>query len=241
MGCSCIVVDDESVAIQVLKKHIEQIPQLNLIGVCKNSIEALDFLSDQNVELIFLDIQMPKINGIDFLKTLTDPPKIIFTSAYRHFAVEAFELNAIDFLLKPINFERFLKAVNKVLTVHDTVDDYPSFRFGYFRVDRKMIKVHFDDILYIESFRDYITIHLEEGKELRMKLSLNHVEEMLPASDFLRIHRSFLVSIHKISAFTKTDVEIGKKELPIGKSYTASFRKLTPNVLNLPSGVAERL
>ena len=242
MEYRCIIVDDEPPAISVLTKYIEETPQLKLGGTCKNAFEALNLLTRERVDLLFLDIHMPKLFGTELLRSLPHPPKTIFTSAHKDFAIEAFELDAVDYLLKPISFERFLKAVNKVLQVNNPIAEAPSstVSFVYFRAERKMIKVFLSEILYIESYRDYVIIHLEEGRELRVKLSLNHVERMLPGNQFLRIHRSFMVSINKISAFTKTDIEIGRTEIPIGKSYTRAFLKLTPNINNLPDGVAER-
>lgn len=242
MACRCIIVDDEPPAIKVLKKFIESVPQLEVSGTCKNAFEALNLLSKERVDLIFLDIHMPKLIGTELLKTLFHPPKVIFTTAHKDFAIEAFELDAVDYLLKPISFERFLKAVNKVLQVNYSLPEPPvtTISFVYFRADRKMIKVFLKDIQYIESFKDYVVIHMEDAPELRVKITLNHVEEMLPGNQFLRIHRSYIVSVDKITAFTKTDVEIGRIELPIGKSFTNAFLKLTPNNSSLPDGVAER-
>ncbi len=242
MACKCIIVDDEPPAIKILKKYIGNVPQLEITGSCENALEALDLLSQEKVDLIFLDIHMPRIIGTQFLRTLPLPPKVIFTTAHKDFALEAFELDAVDYLLKPISFERFLKAVNKVLQINYFLAETttPTSSFVYFRADRKMVKVFLNEIQYIESYRDYVIIHMKKARELRVKLTLNHVERLLPFNQFLRIHRSFLVSIDKITAFTKTDVEIGRTELPIGKSFTSHFRKIMPNNSNLPGGVAER-
>jgi DNA-binding LytR/AlgR family response regulator len=242
MACRCIIVDDEPPAIKVLQKYIETVPQLEISGTCKNGFEVVNLLSEKRIDLIFLDIHMPKLIGTELVRSLSHPPKVIFTTAHKDFALEAFELDAVDYLLKPISFERFLKAVNKVLqTKHPVADPpAPTTSFVYFRADRKMIKVILDEILYIESYRDYVLIHLDQARELKIKLTLNHVEEMLPANQFLRIHRSFIVPVRKITAFTKTDVEIGRTELPIGKCFTHAFLKLMPNSDNLPDGVAER-
>lgn len=242
MSCKCIIVDDEPPAIKVLENYIASIAQLELISTCKNAFEALDEMRIHRPDLIFLDINMPKLTGTELLKTLSYTPKVIFTTAHKDFAIEAFELDAVDYLLKPISFERFLKAVNKVLQINYPLPESPNFglNFVYFRSDRKMVKVFIDEVLYIESFRDYVIIHMDGNRELRVKLSLNQVDEMLPENKFLRIHRSYIVSIDKITAFTKTDVEIGKIELPIGKSYSYSFLKLVPQNSNLPNGVPER-
>ena len=242
MACRCLIVDDEPPAVNILKKYIQTVPQLEIAGACKNGFEALDLLNSTKVDLLFMDIHMPKLFGTELLRSLSHPPKVIFTTAHKEFAIEAFELDAVDYLLKPISFERFLKAVNKVFKTDFPIAEFHTAppAFTYFRADRKMIKVFLRDILYLESLRDYVVVHLEEQKDLKVKLTLNHVERMLPANQFIRIHRSFIVSIEKISAFTKTDVEIGQKELPIGKSFTQAFSKLTPNSENFPGGVAER-
>lgn len=244
MAYRCIIVDDEPPAIKVLKTYIESLPQLELSATCQNGFEVLNLLKEKRVDLVFLDIHMPKLLGTELLRTLTHPPKVIFTTAHKEFAIEAFELDAVDYLLKPISFERFLKAVNKALQVNQvaptTETPASAVSFVYFRAERKMIKILLEEILYIESYRDYVIIHLKEGKNFKIKLTLNHVERMLPGNQFLRIHRSFIVSIDKITAFTKSDVEIGKTELPIGKSFTGSISKLTANISDLPDGVAER-
>ncbi len=242
MPCRCIIVDNELVAARVLKKYIQVVPQLELEGTCKNALEALKLLSKRKVDLIFLDIQVPEMMGSELLKTLSHSAKIIFTTSNKDFAVEAFELDAIDYLLKPIAFERFLRAVNKFLQKSYSLPELKQSNIGYvyFRSDRKMIKVFLNEVLFIESFKDYVIIHLEFNKELKFKITLNHVEDMLPPSQFLRIHRSYIVSVNKITAFTKTDVEIGKTELPIGTSYTNIFSKLTSNQNDFPDGIIER-
>lgn len=242
MQCRCIIVDDEPPAIKVLASYVEWVPQLTLVGTCKNAFEAISTLQSQQVDLMFLDIHMPKLIGTELLKTLAQPPKVIFTTAHKDFAVEAFELDALDYLLKPISFERFVKAVNKLCRIGEMEPPAParSHGFVYFRADRKMVKVFLDDILYIESFKDYIVIHRSGDQPIRIKQALNSVENMLPRASFMRIHRSYLVAVDKITAFTKTDVEIGKIELPIGKSYVRAFRQWTADHFDLPDGVEER-
>ena len=238
----CLIVDDEPPAVKVLKTYIETVPQLEVCGTCKNAFEVLNYLSERKIDILFLDVHMPKLFGTELLKTIPQPPKVIFTTAHKEFAVEAFELNAVDYLLKPISFERFLKAVNKIIQTNLPVVEVasPPVSFVYFRSERKMIKVFLEDILYVESFRDYVVIHLEERRELKVKIPLNHVESMLPENQFIRIHRSYLVSLSKITAYTKTDVEINRVELPIGKSYIDIFKRVTSNNSNLPDGVEER-
>ncbi len=242
MNCKCIIVDDEPPAIKVLETYIKSLPQLEIVGVCKNAFEAINLLNKEKIDLMFLDIQMPKLMGTQLIKTLQYPPKVIFTTAYKDFAIEAFELDAIDYLLKPISFERFLKAVNKFCNIPlaelDIMVQNPG--FVYFRADRKMVKVFLDDVLYIESFKDYVVIHRINENQLRIKQTLNNVESILPKNQFLRIHRSYIVSFKMITAFTKTDIEIGKIELPIGRSYADVFKKMTLDGSDLPNGVEER-
>ncbi len=230
----CLAVDDEPPALSVLQKHIALVPTLELRGTCNNAVEALSLLQKYPIDLMFLDIKMPKILGTDFVRTLKHPPKIIFTTAYRKFAVEGFELNAVDYVLKPISFERFLQAVSKLMdrTLHVTGHD-PSVHhesdtldaFLYFRADRKMVKVALRDILYVESLKDYIKVTTPE-KVIITKQSISSMEEMLPHGSFLRIHRSFLVAIKRIDSFNNDFVEVGTKELPISRMYKEATRRL---------------
>tara|TARA_R110002049_G_scaffold137865_2_gene297896 strand:+ start:3183 stop:3905 length:723 start_codon:yes stop_codon:yes gene_type:complete len=239
MKYNCIIVDDEPHAIKILESYIRSLDQLKIVGTCSNAFRAINILNNEKVDLIFLDINMPKLLGTQLLKTLQYPPKVIFTTAHKDYAIEAFELDAIDYLLKPISFERFLKAVNKFCHT-TTVEVAPANQgpgFLYFRADRKMVKVFLEDIFYIESYKDYIIIH-KETDVVKVKLSISAVEKMLPQNLFLRIHRSFLVAIHRVTAYTKYDVEIGKIELPIGRSFSSVIQKLTDNtsiIANLDS------
>jgi DNA-binding LytR/AlgR family response regulator len=225
----CLVVDDEPPAVKVIEKYIGLAEGLQLAGSCSNALEAMKFLKTEAVDLVFLDIQMPKLSGTGFLKTLQHPPKVIFTTAYKEFATEAFDLDAVDYLLKPISLERFLKAVNK-LTNRDAPLDKPAAQdtggFLYFRAQRKMIKVFLEDIMYIESLKDYIKIYRKSDKPLLVKQSITTLEAMLPVSSFVRIHRSFIVSVNAITAFTAQDVEIGKVEIPVGRLYGGVLKRL---------------
>ncbi len=230
----CLVIDDELPAREVLEKHIAGVEALELAGSCTNAVEALSFLQSNTVDLLFLDIQMPHILGTNFIRTLKNPPKVIFTTAYRKYAIEGFELDAVDYLLKPISFDRFLKAVNKILELNlqgNTKNSAAEKQaetaqpFLYLRVDRKMIKVLFNDILYIEGLRDYIRI-FTTTKTIITKHLLASLEEMLPSDAFLRIHRSYIVSISKIDSFNSDTIEIGKKELPIGRLFKHDVNKL---------------
>ncbi|MDX1544639.1 MAG: LytTR family DNA-binding domain-containing protein [Christiangramia sp.] len=230
MNYNCIIVDDEPPAIKVLESYIESVPQLNIVKSCPNAFEALNVLNSEKIDLMFLDIQMPKLMGTEMIKTLPYPPKVIFTTAHKDFALEAFDLDAIDYLLKPVSFDRFLKAVNKFCHhIHEETDNFiQAPGFVYFRADRKMVKVLLDDILYIESLKDYIVIHRKDNPDLRIKQTLTSVEKMLPQNLFIRIHRSFIVSIDKVTAYTKNDIEIGRIELPVGRNHSEVFKKLSP-------------
>ena len=230
----CLVIDDELPAREILKNHIQGVEALELTGTCSNAVEAISFLKDNRVDLLFLDIQMPHLLGTNFLRTLKNPPKVIFTTAYRKYAVEGFELDAVDFLLKPINFERFLKAVNKILqsnlqgaTAPDSSDHHTESvpPFLYFRANRQMVKVLFHDILFIEGLNDYIKI-VTTTKTIITKHLLTSLEQMLPQTEFIRIHKSFIVAINKIESFNADGVDIGKKEIPIGRSYKISVNKI---------------
>ncbi|SDB50518.1 two component transcriptional regulator, LytTR family [Flavobacteriaceae bacterium MAR_2010_188] len=239
MQYNCLIVDDEPPAIKILESYVESVPQLNVVKTCHNAFEALNVLNQEKIDLMFLDIHMPKLIGTDLLKTLPFPPKVIFTTAHKDFALEAFDLDAIDYLLKPVSFERFLKAVNKFTSLThieiDSIVQAPG--FVYFRADRKMIKVFLDDILYIESLKDYIVVHRKNNPDLKIKQTLTSVENMLPHNLFLRIHRSFIVSSNKVTAYTKNDVEIGKIELPIGRNHQEVFKKLAPSQSSFPDDV----
>jgi DNA-binding LytR/AlgR family response regulator len=233
---TCLAVDDEPLALSILKKYIGSVENLELVGTCENAVQALQLLQKFKVDLIFLDIQMPQIMGTDFIRTLKKSPKIIFTTAFRKYAIEGFELDAVDYLLKPISFERFLKAVNKVLQtnldapdslyrVNDSVSESAP-AHAYFRVDRKMVKVFLHDILYIEGFSDYVKI-ITSSKTLITKQLISTLEETLPGEIFLRIHRSFIVSVNKINSYNAELIVIGNVELPIGRLFKQNvIRKL---------------
>jgi Response regulator of the LytR/AlgR family len=224
----CLIVDDEPPAQVVLKKYISQVTALELAGACDNAIEAISFLQTQPVDLLFLDIEMPGLLGTNFIRTLINPPKIIFTTAYREYAVEGFELNAVDYLLKPISFDRFIMAVNKVLQLNfqPTTNNYQgneqdkahSHPFLYLRADRKMVKILFDEILFIESLKDYIKI-VTLNKTIVCRQSISSLEHMLPKDAFLRIHRSYIVAINRIDSFNGETIDIAKNELPIGRLF----------------------
>jgi DNA-binding LytR/AlgR family response regulator len=233
---TCLAVDDEPLALSILNKYIGSVENLELVGSCQNAVQALQLLQQYKVDLIFLDIQMPQIMGTDFIRTLKKSPKIIFTTAYRKYAIQGFELDAVDYLLKPISFERFLKAVNKVLQtnldapdsvyhLNDSISETTQ-PYLYFRVDRKMVKVFLHDILYIEGFSDYVKI-ITPSKTLITKQLISALEESLPKDIFIRIHRSFIISINKINSYNADIIHIGNAELPIGRLFKQNvIRKL---------------
>jgi DNA-binding LytR/AlgR family response regulator len=227
----CIIIDDEPLAIEIMESYVSKVEQLKLEGTFRNAISAFTFLQQHPVDLIFLDIQMPKLSGIDFLKTLKNPPKVIFTTAFRDYAIEGFELEVADYLLKPIPFDRFLKAVAKVLhqpaanagTAHQKTENGED--YVYFKVDKKMIKTRMTDILYIESVKDYVKVRTAE-KEIVTQQKISYLEESLPKEQFIRIHRSFIVNRERIDAYSATDVEIGKFHVPIGRNYKNDVMKV---------------
>src|SRR5215217_3210618 len=228
----CLAVDDEPPALEVLKTFIGSVRTLELVATCTDAIEAINFLQSKPVDLIFLDIKMPELLGTDLVRSLKNPPKVIFTTAFRKYAIEGFELDAVDYLLKPISFERFLKAVNKVMDVSfngsfslEQETSVKNDQHIYFRSDRKMIKVLFSDIIYIESLKDYIKVVGVSGSIIT-KQSISSIEETLPTDMFLRIHRSFIIALNKIESYSTELVWLGKTELPISRMYRHEVEKI---------------
>jgi len=233
-----IIVDDEPLALDVLETYIEKMPELSLVAKCENAIEANEAIKNNEVDLMFLDIQMPQITGVEFLKSLNNPPAVIFTTAYPDYAVEGFELNAVDYLLKPISLDRFMKAVNKVTEKisnkatenSGTVEMEGDFFFV--KADKKLIKVDFEDIIYIEGLKDYVIIRQETGRVITLQ-TMKSLEKKLPESTFKRVHRSYIVNINKINAVVGNMLEVTEKgqtkHIPIGKNY----REELLNIINL--------
>ena len=218
----CIIVEDEPLATKVLTDYISQVPFLELQGAFKDAILATDFLRNNTADLIFLDIHLPKLKGMAFLKTLADPPAVIITTAYHQYAVEGFNLNVTDYLLKPFEFERFLVAVTKVRTSQTERwkpgENEEKKDFIFLNVQKKKVKILFSEILYIESQREYIKI-VTTKKEYISKMSTHEIESLLPANLFKRIHRSFIVSVSKIESYTAEMVEMNGIAIPIGRGY----------------------
>jgi DNA-binding LytR/AlgR family response regulator len=230
MKIRCLVVDDEPLAAELVARHITQTPDLELVASCANAFEAFSILQKEEIDVLFLDIQMPRQTGWELLKTLTHMPYVIVTTAYREHALEGYEFDILDFLLKPITYDRFLKAIAKLHLrrqappeepVVAVVDSYEN-TYKYFKVNREMKKVFLKDILYIESLKDYVRI-----KSLITYQRISYLEEKLPDDKFIRVHKSFIVAIDKISSLSSNTVKIKDKEIPIGRNYKGNVVKLT--------------
>ncbi len=233
---NCIIVDDEPIAREILENHLQKVDAVTVVAMCKNAVEAFNAINSNQIDLIFLDINMPEISGLSFAKSINKNIKIIFTTAYREYAVDGFNLQAVDYLLKPISFERLLQAVHKYLGENCTVNTVSTTEiiqeksdFIFVRADRKMVKIDFSEINYIESFSDYLKFHLED-KVVITRETISSIEAKLPTSDFLRIHRSYIVSISKIASFTNEFIEVDKKALPISRSYKVAVLNRLENV-----------
>ena len=211
----CIIVEDEPIAAEVLQDYIAQISFLDLRGTCRDAIYAMELMQKEKIDVIFLDIHLPKLKGFDFIRTLKDPPRIIITSAYQEYALEGYELNVIDYLLKPVEFSRFLAAVNKLR--HHELPQHAN-PYLFFNVSKKQVKVYIDEILYIESVREYIRITTRD-KTILTKMQLGEIEDALPKGSFIRVHRSFIVSKSKIESYSPSEIEIAGTKIPIGRNY----------------------
>jgi DNA-binding LytR/AlgR family response regulator len=224
---NCLLVDFEAHALDKLESYISAVPALKLAGICHDSLEAFSILNEENIDLLFVEVKMPGLSGSELIKTLKKPPKFIFTASSRRFAIEGFELNAIDYLLKPISFERFLAAVNKVTntlastsSLNIEIDQPPEKEaiYSYFKVDRKTLKILMDDILYFESQRDYIKV-VTKSRTILTRQSISSLQSSLPKNLFVRIHRSFIVAFKNIDSYKPETIEIAKYELPVGRLY----------------------
>jgi len=244
MKTKCLVVDDEPLARDLMRSHLEKLDNFEIVAECSDAMKALQALRSHDVDLMFMDIQMPQITGIEFLKTLKNPPRVIFTTAYREYAVDGFELDVVDFLLKPITFERFLKSVNKYfqVTQEDAAPVHSNSgatikedEFIYVKENKKVVKVYINEILYIEGLSEYVQIYTE-NKKLITKTSMSNMEDKLPQDDFMRIHKSYIVSLNKIEAFTASSIDVPGKELPIGRSYKNSVLETLHNAGAVASG-----
>jgi len=235
MKLKCLIVDDEPPAVRLVSSYIQQVPELEITAACNNAIDAFTILRTQKIDLIFLDIKMPKLIGTDFIRSISNPPKVIFITAYREYAFDGYELDIVDYLLKPVSFARFLKAVAKAtklifaetsfLDTNGHFDENEN-SFLYFKINKEMQKVLLKDIVFIESCKEYVKLHMESGKELLVKQSISSLEKLLSPHRFLRVHRSYIIMIDKINSFNSSQVSIGNRKIPIGrlhKNHVESF------------------
>ncbi|MFA6944876.1 MAG: LytTR family DNA-binding domain-containing protein [Pedobacter sp.] len=220
----CIIVDDEPLAQQVIENHINKTEGLILLKKCGNAIEAFKCISQANVDLIFLDIKMPSMNGIEFIKSLRNPPAFIFTTAYSEHAVISYDLEAVDYLLKPITYERFLAGIAKFLK--QNVNPIAENPFSYFKVNGKMIKVEHRDIIYAQSIKDYIIINTLKGNYIT-HMTMKYLAELLPDTSFRRVHRSFLISIAHITSIGRNEIELQQMKIPIGENFRVNIRNIS--------------
>ena len=224
---SCIIVEDEPIAVKILGDYIAEVPFLKLVAICNNALEAMKVLKDNEIDLIFLDLHLPRVKGLDFLKSLSFQPQVIITTAYHNYALESYQFSVVDYLLKPIDFHRFLQAINKVEQKTPSTDETPSSHersFRFFNVNKKKVKVFFDEVIYIESIKDYCRLHLRD-KALMLKGSLGTWEPVFAPFGFIRVHRSFVVSISKITAYGANLIELNQITIPIGRSYKEYVEK----------------
>jgi two-component system, LytTR family, response regulator len=226
----CIAIDDEKWALELVADNIRHVPYLQLVGRCRNAREASELLQSEKVDLIFLDVQMPGLNGLQFIQTLPIPPMVIFITAYEQFALEGFNVSAIDYLVKPVSLERFIKACNKAKAIHDLRHATTPGDVDYFfvNVEYSRVRIAFDDIKFIEGLKDYIKIYLvSSARPVITRMSLKSLEEKLPSNRFVRTHKSFIVSMAKITSIKRDFILIHETEIPVGESYKASIEKIT--------------
>jgi len=230
----CIAVDDEKLVLDLLVDNINQVPYLQLVKACKNAMEAIEILQQEKIDLIFLDIQMPKLSGLQFIQSLQQPPMVILITAYEKYALESYNLNVVDYLLKPVPLERFLKACNKAKKLFDLGKEKPlvekeqSADHIFINVEYTLVKILFADILFIEGLKDYIKIHLApSSKPILTKMSLKGMEEKLPAGKFVRVHKSYIVAADKITIIKRDLVYLGNNEIPVSDFYKENLSKIT--------------
>ena len=223
----CLIVDDEPLARELIESYVKRVEGLTLVKTCTNAVEAFSVIQQKPIDLIFLDIQMPQISGIDLLKSLKHRPRVILTTAFREYAFEAFDLDVVDYLLKPISFERFLRSISKIYQLNqplepnefeNTAPQSYEDTYIFFKEDREMVKVFLQDILYIESLRDYVRVKTVQ-KQIITYQKISYLEQKLPESSFIRVHRSFIVAIDKVTSFTASSVILGTFEIPIGRNF----------------------
>jgi DNA-binding LytR/AlgR family response regulator len=226
---NCLAIDDEPLALTVIENYVGKIPGLNLIDKITSPVQALEILKNNTIDLLFLDIQMSEISGIDFLKSLSQPPMVIFTTAYEEYALESYELDVVDYLLKPFSFERFLKAANKAFELYnykaEKTPEENDRTFIFVRSDYQMVKINFDDILYIEGLKDYVKV-FTGPRPIFSHQNLKSIEGKLPESKFIRVHKSYIISITKIESIQKNSIKLPGIEIPIGETYRENVHKV---------------
>lgn len=229
-----LIIDDEPLAVEILETYVKQIPELQLCGKCFNALDANRLIQQESVDLIFADIQMPQMTGIELMRSLANPPLVVFTTAYPEFAVEGFELNAVDYLLKPIAFDRFLKSVNKAMSQLGAAEkksekDLERQDFIFVKADKKLVKLQYNEILFIEGLKDYVIIYTDHSRIVTLQ-TMKSLEEKLPEQFFVRVHRSYIVNLEKINSIHADDIEIivkaQAKQIPIGNNYSDHFNKI---------------
>ncbi len=228
MRIKCLAVDDEPLALRVIESHVEKLSDVELVAKCSNAIQAFEVLKNKPIDLVFLDIQMPELTGIEFMKSLQNPPLVVFTTAYRNYAIEAFDLDVLDYLLKPISFNRFLKAINKFYNRREGKPEEAPKNLNvahgqeqdhiFVKKNKTMVKVFFYDILYIESMKDYVKIHTPEEIHF-VKHQISTLESELPDGEFIRVHKSYIIPIAKVTTISPKSVGIGELKIPIGRNY----------------------
>ena len=238
MKMNCIIIDDEALARKYLKDYVSKVPFLEFCGDFNSPLKAMEIISSGKINLIFLDIQMPEITGIDFLKSQNHIPQVILTTAYREYALDGYELNITDYLLKPFSFDRFLKAVNKANLIHQAQSSYRETRtqeynqtdfheeYLIIRADRKYYKINYSDLIYMEGQKAYVTFHTGQNGKITALASLKELEEKLPQSRFIRIHKSYIVSVNHMDSLEGTILSVSGKKLPVGKNYRTNVSRI---------------
>lgn len=232
MKTKCLIIDDEPIARKIIRNHLINFEDVEIIAECSNAVEAGSLLRKHKIDLIFLDIQMPKVTGFEFLESLENKPKVVIITAHRNYALKSYDFNVLDYLLKPVSFERFMKTMNKFyeseqiqeIEIHRDTDMDKGQRFIYVNEDKTIHKIFLQDIVYVESFREYITIHLRD-KAVTTKYQISKFEEKLKDEPFVRIHKSYIIALNKIDSFNAIAITVGGKELPIGRTYKEKVLK----------------
>ncbi len=228
MKIRCLIIDDEPLALRLVSSYCAQVPDLEVVTTCSSAIEAFAVLSQQSIDLLFLDIKMPKLLGTDFLRSLPEPPKVILITAYREYALDGYELDIVDYLLKPVAFTRFIKAVEKAARQLSSEASFTNGSAGYgagkepflyFKINKEMVKVLLNDILFLESRKEYVMLYLEGNKTLLVKQSISSLEKLLSPHRFIRVHRSYMVTMGKVKSYNASQVKVGEHNIPIGRLY----------------------